>query len=98
MQLYLPQGLWEAEVYMQDFKDEKNLSSVRITVEKHKDLIPSPILLHSLSRCDTVPNMFGIGKAKALSAVRKCLLQFLSQENTNITEAVEKVKRFEAQC
>ena len=34
--------------------------------------------------------MFGIGKAKALSAGGKCTLQLLDQENANITEVIEK--------
>ena len=73
--MYLSRGWWNAEVYIQDFKDDKNLISVKRTGEKHKDLIPTLIALHSLSGCDTVPMMFGTGKAKAMNAVEKCPLQ-----------------------
>ena len=65
---------------------------------KHKDLIPSLIPLHSLSGCDTGPKMFGIGKAKAISAAVKCPLQLLGQENANITKVIEEVRQFVAQC
>ena len=69
--MYLARGWWDAEVYMQDFKDNKNLISIKRTVENHKDLITSLIGLHSLSGCDTVPMMFGIRKGKALDVVKK---------------------------
>ena len=58
----------------------KTSNHVKRTVEKHKDLIPSLIALHPISGCDTMPMMFGTGKAKALNAVKKCPLQLPGQE------------------
>ena len=67
-------------------------------MEKHEDLIPSLIPLHSLSGCDTGPKMSGIGKAKAMSAAVKCPLQLLGQENANIAKVIEEARQFVAQC
>ena len=96
--MYLYRGWWNAEVYIQNFNDDKSLIKVKRTVEKHKDLIPSLIALHSLSGCDTVPMMFGIGKSKALSAVEKCPLQLLGQESADINEVITEAKQFVSQC
>jgi hypothetical protein len=96
--IYISQGWGDAEIYIQDFNDDKNIISVNKTVEKHKDLIPSLIALHAISGCDTVPMMFGIGKVKALSAVKKFPLLLLGKEDANIDEVLKEAKQFVAQC
>lgn len=80
------------------FQQWKNLFSVRIAVKKHKNLIPSLISLHSHSEYNTVSNMLGIGKAKALSPVEKFPLQLLCRENAHTMKVIKEAKPFVAQC
>ena len=51
-------------------------------VEKHNGMIPSLVAAHSLSGCDTVLKMFGIGKGKAFSVVKRCPLNFLGRADS----------------
>ena len=82
--MYISRGWGDAEVYIQDFNDDKNLS---VSMEQLRN-----------TNISTVPMMFGIGKVKALSAVEKCPLQILGREDANITEVLEEAKQFVAQC
>lgn len=75
----------------------KSLISIRKIVEKYKDLIPSLLAVHALTRCDTVPKMLGTGKGKPL----KLFLQnitFLDIQGSNkvcpeiVTKCVSEVK------
>ena len=50
--------------------------------EKHKGTIPSLVAAHSLSGCDTVLKMFGIGKGKAFSVAKRCHLNFLGRADS----------------
>ena len=79
--MYLVKGSGNAEVYMQDFNNDKNLISVNKTVEKYNDVIPSLITAHSLSGCDTFPTLFGIGKGNVLNVVKTHPLHFLGKES-----------------
>ena len=96
--MYLSRGWWEAEVYIQDFNNGKSLISVKKTVETHSELIPSLIALHSLSGCDTVPMMFGVGKVKAVTAAMKCPLQSFCKEDSRISDVIKEGKQFVAHC
>ena len=96
--MYANRGWWEAEVYMEDFKGEKNMISIRQTVEKHCDLVNSLISVHALTGCDTVPMMVGIGKTKSINIVSKQPLKFLGQTNADITSVLQEGKSFVAQC
>ena len=96
--MYTNRGWWEAEVYMEDFKGEKNMISIRRTVEKYSHLVNSLIPVHALTGCDTVPMMFGIGKTKSVNIVSKQPLKFLGQTNADITSVLHEGKSFVAQC
>ena len=46
---------WEINLYMANFKEVKNIISIKDTVKKHKVLIPGLLSLHAISDCDTAP-------------------------------------------
>ena len=69
--MYVKKNWAAAEVYMEDFNPDKTLISIRRTVERNRDLVPSLISLQALTGCDTVPMLYGIGKAKALAVLKK---------------------------
>ena len=50
---------------MEDFIEGKSLISIRKMVEEHKDL------RSSLTGCDAIPKMFGIGKGQALNVMKE---------------------------
>lgn len=66
-------------------------------VEKHNGMIPSLVAAHSLSGCDTVLKMFGIGKGKAFSVVKRCLVNFLGRADL-VDGYIQEGKQFVAQC
>ena len=49
--------------------------------------------MHTLSGCDSVPTMYGIGKGKALEAAKIHALQNLGNFDANVES-----KRFIARC
>ena len=83
-----------AEVYLEDFQAEKNIISIKKTVDKHKDIVPSLIALHAISGCDSVPAMFRIGKAKALSVVQKFPLKFIGRLDASEDDVIREGKTF----
>ena len=52
--MYIVKNWSNIDVYTEDFIGEKNLISIRKTVEKHKNLISSLLAVHVLTGCYTV--------------------------------------------
>lgn len=84
---------------MKDYnQDNSKIISISRTVKEHQPLIPSLIAIHTLSGCDSVPTMFGIGKAKALEVAKVHSLQHLGNVDANIDDVFLESKRFIARC
>ena len=83
---------------MDTFTDNNKLISINKSVKNNENVIPSLIALHALSGCDTVPMMFGIGKAKALKATRKVPLQHIGDLNAEIEDVIREGSIFVAKC
>ena len=45
---------------------QRSLIDIKITVQAHRNIIPSLPAAHALSGCDTVPTYFGIGEGTVL--------------------------------
>ena len=91
---YLKRDWSQAEVYFEDFQAGKKIVSIRKTVEKHVNIIPSLTALNVISGCDSVPGMFGIGKAKALSALKKMPLEFIGKKEASKDDVIREGKAF----
>ena len=74
---------WESNVFMKGFSKDTNLISIQKTVENHADIMPYLPACHILTGCDTVPQMFRIGKKKALAAGKQVPLEkFMQRDST----------------
>ena len=89
---YLQSDWSQAEVYLEDFQAGKGIISITETVEKNKSIVPSLTALHAISGCDSVPRMFGIGKAKALSVTRKKPLMFIGKLEASKEDVIQEAK------
>ena len=85
---------WKVELFMQGFKEGKNVISIKESVKKHIDIIPQIMSLHAMTGCDSVPMMYGVGKKKALSIIRKSSLLHLGEETANDDEYMGECKNF----
>ena len=84
---------------MDTFSDGKDkLISITNTVEAHKLEMKSLIGLHALCGCDTVAMMFGIGKAKALKAVKDAPLSLLGEKDVDIEKVMQEATVFVSRC
>ena len=92
--MYVEQSWWDAEVYMQDFKEEKNMISIRQTVKKHPDLVKQLIAIHAVSGCDTVPSMFGIGKVKCLNVAKRHPFECIGKPEADLESILREGKTF----
>ena len=68
--LYQKQG-WESNVFMKRFSKDANLISNQKSVENHADVMEYIPAYHILTGCDTVPQMFRIGKKKTITVVKQ---------------------------
>ena len=91
---YLKQNWSTADIYLESFQADKGVISIRRTVETHSSIIPSLTSLHAISGCDSVPKFFGIGKAKALTAIKKMPLDRIGKRDSNMSDVIEEGKRF----
>ena len=74
-----------SNVYMKDFtSDTTTATCIRGTVERHQAIIPYLLACHSLTGCDTVPNLHNIGKRKALSSVKNVPLIYVGKEESGM--------------
>ena len=62
--------------------DTTTVTCIRNTVERHKAIIPYLLASHSLTGCDTVPNLHNIGKNKKMSSVKNLFM--LARKNLNM--------------
>ena len=89
---------WKSNIFMKGFAKNTDLISIQKTVETHTDIMPYLPACHILTGCDTVPQMFRIGKKKALTAGRKIpLKRFMRRESTE-AEYMAEAKAFVASC
>ena len=92
-------GWLNASIYMRDPRqNETKIISINKTVGNHQDLIPSLISLHTLTGCDSVPSMYGIGKSKGIQAAKKIKLINIGNEQADIDNVIDEGKRFVAAC
>ena len=68
---------WKAELFMEGFKEGKSVISIKGSVKKHIGIIPQIMSMHAMTGCNSVPIMYGEGKKKALSIIKKSPLLHL---------------------
>ena len=85
-------------VFMKSFNITKKVISINETVNKNLTLIPSLISAHAISGCDSVPMMFGVGKAKALEAIKSLPLKCIGSQNAPIDTVLTEGRIFVSKC
>ena len=80
---YVEQDWAPCEVVMEPFLASDKFISIADTVKEHRAIIPSLISLHSISGCDTVPMMYGVGKIKALAVGKKMPLEVIGDADAD---------------
>ena len=89
---------YSANLYMDTFTEDNKLININKSVHNNKETIPSLIAMHALSGCDLVPMMFGIGKAKALKALKNVPLKSIGNINADLEEVMNEGFKFVANC
>ena len=89
---------YSANLYMDTFTEDNKLININKSVHNNKETIPSLIAMHALSGCDSVPMMFGIGKAKALKALKNVPLKSIGDINADLEEVMNEGFTFVANC
>ena len=89
---------WNIGLFMEGFKEKKNVISIKDSVKKHIEVIPQVLSLHALTGCDSVPMMYRVGKKKALSIIRKSTLLYLGDETADEDQYMNECKKFVAAC
>ena len=84
---------------MQSSTSGKTCTDIAATVKEHTAIVPSLLAMHCLSGCDTVGQLYGIGKGKALKVLRSgCFLWKLGCTDEPISDVILEVTRFMAAC
>ena len=89
---------WNIGLFMEGFKENKNVISIKDSVKKHIEVISQVLSLHGLTGCDSVPLMYRVGKKKALSIIRKSTLLYLGDETADEDQSMNECKKFVATC
>jgi len=85
-------------IFMETFIDESKLISIKKSVEYKRETIPSLVALHALTGCDSVPMMYGIGKAKGLKALKGTPLKCIGKKSSAMEDVVSEGFKFVASC
>ena len=88
----------DADVLLEDFHTDKNIISIRKSVEKNDSLISSLLSAHALTGCDTVPMMFGVGKGKMIKVLQRFPLTYLGNVDATEHDYINEGKLFVAKC
>ena len=95
---FLANGWCQINIYMETFTDESKIISINRSVECNRDIIPSLVALHALTGCDSVPMMFGIGKARGLKALKGNPLQFIDKKSAAMEKVLNEGFKMVASC
>ena len=77
---------WNANIFMNGFtKDSSTTTSINEAIKKYKSVVPSILAAHALTGCDSVPKLYGIGKAEEINALKPVSLSVF--ENPESSEA-----------
>ena len=87
-----------AKIQMEGTKAERAIIDISKTAEKHKDIASSLLAVHSLSGCDTVPQLFGIGKKSVVKKLYKLPITKLGKLDEDIDSVIDEAKQFIAEC
>ena len=83
---------------MEGFKEGKNVISIKDSVKKHIDISPQIMPMHPMTGYDSVPMIFGVGKKKALSIIKKSPLLHLGDQTAYEDDFINECKNFVTAC
>ena len=88
------------ELMMSGTSSGRSVIDIKATSEKHRALAHQLLPLHVQSGCDTVSQMFGIGKGKALKTIGnyKYSLEKLGDSNIPFDQVLEETTQFVIAC
>ena len=94
--MFFNDGWSVANVYVGSFAKDKKTISINGTAEKYIDLVPYLTPLHAISGCDSVPIMYGIGKATALKAGKTSKFFHLGNSEADLRDVITEGNLFVA--
>ena len=89
----------ESLVFIEAFASNRSIVDINKTARRSAEIVLSLIAAHTLSGCDNVPKMFGIGKKKIVSILQQGFhLQKLVGIQSEKTSIIEECSKFVAAC
>ena len=81
-------------IFLKGADSNRNVIYTGKTVEKHTDVVPSLLADHTLSECDSMPELYGLGKKSVCSLLLKSPLQHLVETSPDISDVIQEGKTF----
>ena len=75
-------------------KDSSTTTSINEAIKKYKSVVPSILAAHALTGCDSVPKLYGIGKAEEINALKPVSLSVFENPESSEAEEIHNSKRF----
>ena len=84
---------------MEESKGDRTFISIGLSKGEHENIMESLLNAHAVSGCDTVPQMYGIGKKTILGILRKHVrLSFLGDTEASLDSIISECCKFVAAC
>ena len=64
---------FQCKVLLEAFNSNRSLIDINETIQKHAEIVPSLIGAHTVSGCDSVPTIYGIGKKSVIKHLKQNL-------------------------
>lgn len=81
-------------IFLEGADSNRNVIYTGKTVEKHTDVVPSLLADHTLSKCDSMPELYGLGKKLVCYLLQKSPLQLLVETSPDISDVIQEGKTF----
>ena len=95
---YMMKGL-SCKVLMQETSSNRTIIDIGATVKNHKILVLQLWGMHALTGCDTVSNLWSIGKATAFKVLANGQqLHLLGNETDDLMDVITEAREFVATC
>ena len=94
LHFYIEQSL-STTAFLEGRSSNRKIIDIGKTAEKKKkDVVLSLLAVHALSRYDSMPNSYGLGKKSVCFLLPKYLLQNLGEASADISDAIQEGKTF----
>ena len=88
LQLYIEQSLITT-IFLEGAGSNRNVIDIEKTAEKQQDVVPSLLAAHTLSGCDSMLDLYGLGKKSLCFLLQNYMLLYFRETSADTSDVIQ---------